>query len=177
MNCIINRIISASVAIAAAALSAVSAGAVPQVVTYSYDAAGRMSTVRYDEAWTIAYVYDANGNITSLTSSGGETGGQEGDVSSLLPRTYQLGQNRPNPFSGRTEMRYQLPRPGGVRLEGFDATGRLVRTLVDATQAAGYYSIVWDGTDDRGNPAPSGIYLLRLTAGEKVVKRRVTLLR
>jgi len=172
----VNYVNAAAIAISIAALSATPALAVPQVVTYAYDAAGRVTTVGYDGAWTIAYTYDANGNITALTSAG-VTDVPDRETASGVPRTYELNQNSPNPFTGATAMRYQLPRPGTVRLEGFDVTGRKVRTLVDAVQAAGYYAIAWDGNDDSGNRAPSGIYFWKLAAGETLKTIKVMLIR
>lgn len=171
-----NYLNAAAVAIGIAALSGTPALAVPQVVTYAYDAAGRVTTVGYDGTWTITFTYDASGNITALTSAG-VTGVGDGEKASSLPRTYQLHQNSPNPFAGTTAIRYQLPRQETVRLEGFDARGRKVRTLVDAVREAGYYTIAWDGNDDHGNPAPSGIYYWKLRAGEARKTIRVMLIK
>jgi len=54
---------------------------------------------------------------------------------------------------------------GRVRLEIFDARGRLVRTLFDAVQAGPqWYTAVWNGRDQGGRPAPGGVYFARLRA-------------
>ncbi|UCD06732.1 MAG: hypothetical protein JSV98_02490, partial [candidate division WOR-3 bacterium] len=43
-----------------------------------------------------------------------------------------------------------------------DAAGRLVRTFADGRQAAGYYTVQWDGCDDLGRKVPAGVYFVRL---------------
>jgi len=83
----------------------------------------------------------------------------------------------PNPFNPRLAISYSLERAGTVRLDVFDARGRLVRTLVDANAAAGAGSVIWQGDDASGRAVASGVYQLRLTTGTRVLGRSVTLVR
>ncbi len=69
----------------------------------------------------------------------------------------------PNPFRSTTRIAYRVTQPGPVRLELFDAAGRLVRHL-DSTTSTPQGSLEWDGRDDRGAAAPSGVYIVRITA-------------
>jgi hypothetical protein len=86
--------------------------------------------------------------------------------------------NRPNPFRASTEIEYSIAREGAVELRVFDVAGRLVRSLVEAPLApAGSHSIGWDGRDREGTPAASGVYLVRLRAGDRIAARRIVLLR
>jgi flagellar hook assembly protein FlgD len=59
----------------------------------------------------------------------------------------------------------------------FDSAGRVVRTLVDRDEAAGFRECAWDGRDERGRPVASGVYFLRAETGDSVVERRAVLLR
>ncbi|MFH1566791.1 MAG: FlgD immunoglobulin-like domain containing protein, partial [Gemmatimonadota bacterium] len=61
--------------------------------------------------------------------------------------------------------RYDLARTGQVRLEVYDALGRLVRRLVDASQTAGQHTAQWNGTNGSGADVASGVYLVALRAG------------
>jgi hypothetical protein len=70
--------------------------------------------------------------------------------------------NSPNPFNAGTKISYDVEVEGAVRLDVFDACGRLVRTLVDGVQSAGRHTAFWDGRDARGSDVASGVYLLRL---------------
>ncbi len=79
------------------------------------------------------------------------------------PASLTLDQNTPNPFNPLTTIRFSIAESGLVSLTIYDVNGRRVRTLVDGLSSAGYQSVVWDGTDSRGRPVASGVYLYRLT--------------
>jgi hypothetical protein len=79
----------------------------------------------------------------------------------IPPSTFAV-RNHPNPFRPRTTIRYAVPEDGEVRLDVFDATGRRVRRLVDGWRRAGVHRTVWDGRDEDGGPAASGIYVYRM---------------
>ena len=83
----------------------------------------------------------------------------------------------PNPFHPRTTLRFEVPRPGHVRLSIFDVAGRLVRTLVNESRPAGRHSVSWEGRDESGRSVPSGVYLYRMEAGNFVATQRMVRLR
>lgn len=69
----------------------------------------------------------------------------------------------PNPFNPSTTLRYRLGEDARVDLAIFDVTGRRVRRLHSGeSQAAGEYSLRWDGRDDHGERLSSGVYFCRL---------------
>lgn len=71
----------------------------------------------------------------------------------------------PNPFNPRTTVSFDLPAAGPGRLAVFDASGRLVRVLVDGHLPAGPQSVVWDGRDRAGREVGSGGYVVRIEHG------------
>ena len=81
------------------------------------------------------------------------------------PQAYALFPNYPNPFNPTTTIRYAVPEPAGVTLAVFDVLGRRVRTLVSERVSSGTHAVVWDGRDEHGNSAGTGVYFYRLTAG------------
>jgi len=93
------------------------------------------------------------------------------------PSRLTMSGNYPNPFNPATTIRYGVPEPGGhVAMRVFDATGRLVRTLVDREMRAGYYTALWNGMSDSGEPLASGIYFCRLeVAGTKLTQKMLLL--
>jgi len=98
-----------------------------------------------------------------LDIEGGELG--RGFVQSTIvpiPYEYALHHNYPNPFNPQTTIEYDLPEQSPLSLEVYDVRGRLVRTLLDTEQSAGYYEIVWQGRDDAGRQLGSGVYFYRL---------------
>jgi len=84
---------------------------------------------------------------------------------------------QPNPFVGRTELTFDLARPGRVELRIFDTAGRSVRTLADGWYGAGSHPLVWDGTREDRSPAPTGLYFARFVSPATRSTRRLVLVR
>ncbi|UCF79297.1 MAG: T9SS type A sorting domain-containing protein [Candidatus Eiseniibacteriota bacterium] len=95
----------------------------------------------------------------------------------VIPTAYHVYQSFPNPFNPLCTIRYDIPVAGRVCLQVFDATGRPVRTLVDAHREPGSYSELWDGRAEDGRELPSGVYFYRLEAGDFVATRKMVLLK
>jgi len=76
-----------------------------------------------------------------------------------------LDQNFPNPFNPTTTIRYGLPEASDVTLHIYDINGRAINTLVNTSQAAGWYNIQWKGISQDGTPVGTGMYFARIQAG------------
>ena len=59
----------------------------------------------------------------------------------FIPSKFMLYQNYPNPFNPATSLRYELPEDGLVKIAIYDMMGRIVKTLVNSPQTAGFKSI------------------------------------
>lgn len=84
-----------------------------------------------------------------------------------------LRRAQPNPFGTDTAIAFSLTQSGPVRISLFDPQGRLARTLVSATLAAGGHQVRWDGRDDQGRPVSAGVYFARMEAEGTVLVRKV----
>ncbi|GEM_PF-2243852 len=124
-------------------------------ITYYY----RLSDVSYE---TIITVIDTV-SITVPNSP---------EYQLLTPDSYCLNSVYPNPFNLETELSYQLPKESEVTLEIYDLKGRLVSNLIHLYQNAGYYSVNWNPRD-----ICSGLYIVRLEAGDFVSIRKCTLIK
>ena len=82
-----------------------------------------------------------------------------------------------NPARGEAALSFRTGAEGRVRARVFNAKGELVRTMLDAVRSAGVHTVAWDGRDERGQAAPSGIYFLRIDANDAVATRKVAFLR
>ncbi len=118
-------------------------------------------------------VIPANGTVTVTVEVDTTAATGAGD----LPGTPRLRGVSPNPFNPRTEIAFDLPAASACRVRVFDLQGRTVATLVDGELAAGRHTVVWQGVDDRGDPQPSGLYLVRLTTPGYSETRKMTLAR
>ena len=98
-------------------------------------------------------------------------------VSETVPEVSGLAPNFPNPFNSATLITYHLSSPGPVQLVIYNVLGQPVRTLVDASQAAGSYQIRWDALDQRGVSLSTGIYIARLSYPGGVQTRRLLYLK
>jgi hypothetical protein len=111
----------------------------------------------------LSLAYDLRDACNQVVARGErELGGE----SSEGPRHLVLFQNAPNPVSPDTRITYALPEAGRIRLAIYDVRGRLVRLLSEGRQEAGFHTVVWDGREERGAPAASGVYFYRLDMGQ-----------
>ena len=96
-------------------------------------------------------------NETDLTDHMNEVQTGIKDDLADIPLEFKLNQNYPNPFNPSTNITYDLPAKGQVKIEIYNIIGQLVQTLVDAPQQAGSYQMQWDAS-----AFGSGTYLLRI---------------
>ena len=98
-------------------------------------------------------------------------------ISLKIPLEYSLFSNYPNPFNPITSLHYDLPEDGLVNITVYDMMGRIVKTLVNSSQTAGYKSIKWNATNDRNEPVSAGLYLYTIQAGEFRQTKKMVLLK
>ena len=106
----------------------------------------------------------------------------EGIGGPALPSSFELYQNRPNPFNPITTIDFYVNGSDQfgdklVRLEVFNILGQTIKTLIDQALPPGQHSVVWDGTDDNGEQAASGVYLYRLRIDEESQTKKMMLLK
>lgn len=99
------------------------------------------------------------------------------DKSGVLPTGFSLAQNFPNPFNPTTHIKFALPVDAHVDLVIYNALGRRVRNLLSEKKSAGFYTVNWDAADNSGNRISSGIYFIRIQAGDFVQTKKVLLLK
>jgi hypothetical protein len=138
----------------------------------------RGGTSWFDDAYLRKFsapepITSVGGDVASIAS--GHDGQSAPDQS--MPGAVHLEQNSPNPLNHETVIRFALPTDGDIRLQVLDLQGRVVRTLMDGRREAGPHRVTWDGRDDQGSVAASGVYLYRLTTPTRVVSRKLTLAR
>jgi hypothetical protein len=88
-----------------------------------------------------------------------------------------LMQNVPNPFNPSTTIAFSLPERMPVTLTVYDAEGREVARLIDAPRSAGLNKVTWNGRGASGENVASGVYFYRLQAGNKVLTKKMLLLK
>jgi alpha-glucosidase (family GH31 glycosyl hydrolase) len=126
----------------------------------------------YDEPAHVLKIHtriEPGGSVVIRADGIGPTGvrpdGIPGEAFALAP-------NYPNPFNASTALRFRLDRSGPVKLVVYDLLGRDVATLVDGPMDAGPQEIRWEA-----GGAPSGMYIVRLSAGARSASRAILLVR
>jgi hypothetical protein len=99
------------------------------------------------------------------------------DEGTVVPVEFSLSQNYPNPFNAETTIKFALPEQCPVTIRVFNINGQLIRTLTDYHLPAGHHRVRWDGTDNGGGAAASGVYFYIFRAGEFNRTRRMVLLK
>ncbi len=83
----------------------------------------------------------------------------------------------PNPSRGATQLSFDVPTPQSVTVGVYDVTGRRVRLIVASRFMAGSQRVGWDGRDDDGHAAASGVYFARVENGSLTRIARIVLAR
>lgn len=98
------------------------------------------------------------------------------NVAFQQPENFVLYQNFPNPFNPETQIMYQIPLQSHVRICIYNINGQVIKSILDENQEVGYYSVLWDGTDDLGEPVSSGIYIYQITTNNFQQTKKMLLL-
>ncbi len=93
------------------------------------------------------------------------------------PGTLALLPASPNPLRANCVIWFDLNRETGVQVQIYDVLGRRVRLLLETKLQPGRQSAVWNGRDQAGNLAKSGVYFIVLRAGNNVQTQKILLLR
>lgn len=128
---------------------------------------GRPRGLSFTQDGNTAYVvlYNRSGAVQRFVRGGTAT----------EPGTFASGrleQNRPNPFSGSTNIEFELDRASTVTLRVFDAMGREVATLADGPLSAGPHSFRFNA-----NSLAAGVYVYALNVEGEVSSRRMLVVR
>ncbi|MBD3232624.1 MAG: T9SS type A sorting domain-containing protein [candidate division Zixibacteria bacterium] len=94
------------------------------------------------------------------------------ETAGTTPVTYATVNNYPNPFNAQTSINFRAPVSVQVNLEVYNLMGQRVATLVDGNIEAGNHSVIWDAQNQA-----SGVYFYKLSIGENVISKRMTLLK
>jgi len=130
--------------------------------------------------WNVEYFIEASDEEFTIVSEEGEFVLENISLSvdgEPVPEAFALHQNYPNPFNPITSLRYDLPEDGLVNITIYDMIGRIVKTLVNSSQTAGYRSIRWNATNDRDEPVSAGLYLYTIQAGGFRQTKKMVLLK
>jgi hypothetical protein len=96
-------------------------------------------------------------------------------LNGVVPAVISLGEVTPNPFNPRTTISFNTGRSGPVELSIYDVRGHNIKDLASRVYEVGQYSLPWDGRDNSGFLAPTGVYLVRIKGEFETDSKKITL--
>ncbi len=141
--------------------------------------------------WAVDSFFDITYRIDFIGAPGSPFAGMSGSTTSVARITagpqelistpepgrseLRVGSAYPNPASLLSAVAFTLPAERAVRVVIRDVAGRSVRVLADRPMPAGDHLLSWDGRDEAGRVAASGVYFFELRLGEDRISRRVVI--
>ena len=122
----------------------------------------------YDALVTFGIARNSRASAPRMASSSSGEG---------VPSQFALVGNDPNPFNPETSIRFELPRTSSVRIQVYDAQGRLIQQLVDGVLPPGRHGVWWRGRNEGGEGVASGTYFVTMEAQGTRVTKKITLLK
>ncbi|MDH3890015.1 MAG: T9SS type A sorting domain-containing protein [candidate division Zixibacteria bacterium] len=101
----------------------------------------------------------------------------DGSDAGMMPESFYLSANYPNPFNPETHIDFGLPQASHVSLCIYNVMGQRVACLIDQAFGSGNHQVTWDGRDETGVLVGSGVYFYRLEAGSFTQTRKMTLMK
>ena len=96
---------------------------------------------------------------------------------SIVVDEFRLDQNYPNPFNPKTTIQFSLKHSGEVSLIVYNLQGQKIKTLKSGSSDFGRFSVEWNGKNDFGAQVPSGLYLVQLVTKNRMLERKMLLLK
>ena len=152
-----------------------------QIASSLYNIYSQDQTIIVDQDGNVAYLH--NNYTTKIDISGSKAVINEllslTDIQNTnrTPYKFKLKSNYPNPFNPSTTIPFSIDKSQNIKLDIYNITGRLVKTLIDAAYSEGSYKVVWDAIDDHSNRVASGIYFVRLSGEQATQTRQIILLK
>jgi hypothetical protein len=116
-------------------------------------------------------------NISGLYAQVVDFTAVDNESNDITPMAMNLLQNYPNPFNPETNISFQVPNSGQVRLDIYNIKGQKVKTLVNDRFSAGRHSVVWNGKDDSNKQVASGLYLYKMISGKYKATSKMILMK
>jgi hypothetical protein len=112
-----------------------------------------------------------HGPVTVLVGNNGSV-----DIPTI-PSVDGLQSIYPNPFNPSTTISYSLTKATVVEISVFNSRGQLVRSFNEGEKAPGVWTVQWNGMDNSGNACTTGVYYIRMLAGEYSYLRKAMMIK
>ncbi len=132
------------------------------------------NTTGTDRTASLNFISNNAPDTTIVITQSGEVGNSD-DV--IIPDKPIMLACYPNPFMNGTTISFSLEKASPASIEIYNIKGQLIKLLCNDMYSKGINITTWDGKNKEGKPAGSGIYLIRLKAGNKVISKKAIMLK
>ena len=134
---------------------------------------------RYNDLREVpSYLFTPAGEVNGFTILVGDPDAVRKELERVIPKTFALDQNFPNPFNPSTTIAVNVPFASAVTVVVYNILGEQIRTVQSGPLDAGRYLFRWDGNNDHGSLVGTGVYLCRMSAsGGPTFVRKMLLLK
>jgi len=126
--------------------------------------------------WSDNSIHDRGWHITHLTVTGTSEYLGVND-NPIIPEKFRMYQNYPNPFNASTVIEYQVPGTGEITFTIYNLLGQVVFSRTETATAPGQKAFRWNGINQAGLPAPTGMYFARIRWANRTAEQKLLLLR
>ena len=151
---------------------------------FYYSTSGSSITINPVESFTLLLEeYNPNnqsqwGYVTKYVTVIGDEPKISVNSNLLIPAEYEVKQNYPNPFNPSTTLKFGIPEKSKVNVIIYDILGMPVKTLANnIVYSAGYHVLHWDGKNDYGIKASSGVYICRFKMNNRIFSKKILLMK
>ncbi|MDD3562998.1 MAG: FlgD immunoglobulin-like domain containing protein [Candidatus Cloacimonetes bacterium] len=95
----------------------------------------------------------------------------------VIPKVTELKKVFPNPFNPSATISYSLVDAAPVSIKIYNSRGQMVRSFEEGLQNAGSYNLIWNGEDNSGRSLPTGVYYIRMQAGQQSFNKKAVLMK
>ena len=99
------------------------------------------------------------------------------DTENILPAKFAVHENYPNPFNPTTNISFDLVEHSPTEVTVWNMLGQKVATLYSGELPAGRHTLTFEARSENGNMLPSGVYIYKVAAGNKVDTKKMMLLK
>jgi len=124
--------------------------------------------------WDIYNSVELNSMYMYIVTNSSATAVEDYDPDIPLAKSFQIF---PNPFNPLTTISFYVAAEGRATLKIYNISGEIVRTLLDDYVPKGQITIIWDGKNDSGIKASSGVYFCQLQVNSIIISKKMIILR
>ncbi|MBN1561742.1 VCBS repeat-containing protein [candidate division KSB1 bacterium] len=94
-----------------------------------------------------------------------------------LAQNFVFDSPYPNPFNSSIKIKWEQVESSELQMDIFNATGQKIVSLTNEVFGQGQHFFVWNGTNEYGEPLPSGIYFCRMRSKSFLETAKILLIR